>query len=88
MRYHLEITSRYNGISIKHCHVLWCDDYVGALKHAHALAMDRLNVDDEVIDIWIIKDEDWCANKWSEGQHFTLENMKMRFRMYQNVVQG
>ena len=87
MRYMLEVRGYGRGHGTLQAKTVEAPTYIQALEAAHAFASECLEGWDEVIDIWVVKDEDWTANRWNEGQHFTLDNMQMRFRMYRNEVQ-
>jgi hypothetical protein len=88
VKYHIEVRSWLSGMGKLECKVVDAPGVSRALEHAYVMAVDALDAGaDEVTDIWVVKDEDWCANRWTAGLHFSFENMKMGFRMYRNEVQ-
>ena len=88
MMYHISVHSRWSGMSRMDAKVIECSRMYDALMTANNLALEVLDRGaDEVYDIEVMKDEDFCANEWNKGQHFSFENMKMGFRMYRNEVQ-
>lgn len=78
MKYHIEVRSKWEGHERKECIVT--DENYGlsdVLAEAQAMATDAvLSGADEVIDIWVIKDEAWQANRWRDGKHFTFDELR------------